>query len=353
MRSTSDNILDMEITTEGAPELVVRGHSGDITIGATSSSSIRVHSDKFEGGHHGPDVEPLVASQDGNRVTIDTHRNHGMLRADLKIEVPIGSAVTVNTIDGDIAIHGTRGPVELSTVGGDIRVNHIRGAAKITTVSGDMHGEHLDGTLALQTTNGDVTIRHSALSRFNIHSVNGDFIIETPLARGEHYFAKTTNGDIQLWVPPDTGATVQMRSRNGEFQTDLPAEVINPSRRHWQGRINGGGANVELETLNGDVRIKKSHGDDGFASGQSQPHDVSDMPDLPGIPNIPEVPDLPDPPHPTGEVKLEPESFGASESDSTPRRPNYAGADSIEVLARLERGEISVEEAMDELDALR
>jgi hypothetical protein len=236
-------------------------------------------------------------------------------------------------------------------VGGDIRVDHSRGAARVTTVSGDVLGEHLEGTLTLQTTNGDVTIRRSALSRFNVHSVNGDFIIETPLAHGEHYFAKTTNGDVQLWVPPDTGATVQMRTRNGDLHTDLPTEVINPSRRHWQGRINGGGANVELETLNGDVRIKTSLGDEGIVSGPGQPHEMPDMPDLPEIPDIPELPDLPDLPHPSGE--LETENFGASDSNSTPRRPNYTGADSIEVLARLERGEISVEEAMDELDALR
>lgn len=350
MRSTRDNVMDMEITTDGTPELVVRGHSGDISIGATHSSVIRVHVDGFESGRHQPAEEPMITSQSGNRVTIDTHRNHGMLHADLRIEVPVGSAVTVNTIDGDIGMHGTRGPVELSTIGGDIHLHHTQGATKITTVGGDVHGEHLDGTLTLQTTNGDVTIRHSTLRRFNVHSLNGDFMIETPLARGEHYFAKTTNGDIQLWVPFDTGATVQMRSTNGEFHSELPTEVINPSRRHWQGRINGGGANVELETLNGDVRLEQSHDTDVFASGASHPRDLPEMPDMPDVPNVPDLPDLP---HPTSESELEPENFGSSESETTPSRPNYSGADSIEVLARLERGEITVEEAMQQLDTLR
>jgi hypothetical protein len=275
-----------------------------------------------------------------------------MINADLRIEVPVGTSVAVNTIEGDIGIHATHGPVELSTVDGDISFDHAQGLIKVMTVGGDVRGEHLDGTLTLQTTNGDVVIRHSNLRRFNVHGVNGDFMIETPLTRGEHYFAKTTNGDIQLWIPPDSGATVQMRSTNGEFHSDLPTEVINPSRRHWQGRINGGGANVELETMNGDVEIK-TRGKETRTSRTPQPPALPDMPEMPNMPEMPGMPDLPDMPDIRGNSPSETEHFDESEAETGPQRPDYSSADSIEVLARLERGEITVEEAMDELDSLR
>jgi hypothetical protein len=357
MHSTGENVMDMEITTEGTPSLAVRGHSGDIAIGSSQGSSIRVHVHNAESGRHYVGPEPSIISESGNQVTIDTHRNHGMLHADLQIEVPVGTAVNVNTIDGDIGVHATRGPVELSTVGGDITIDHTEGLAKITTVSGDVRGEHLDDTLTLQTTNGDVVIRHSTLRRFNVHSLNGDFMIETSLTHGEHYFAKTTNGDIQLWIPHDTGATVQMRSTNGDFHSDLPTEVINPSRRHWQGRINGGGANIELETLNGDVQIKARDMEASSPHVPSAPapqgYDVPDLPTMPDMPDMPDLPDLPDLPDSVGESTSEPERFDSAGSDAAPRRPNYNGADSIGVLARLERGEITVEEAMEELDELR
>jgi hypothetical protein len=357
MHSTGENVMNMEITTEGTPSLVVRGHSGDITIEQTYGSTIRIHADHFEDGHDTGE-EPLITSQSGNQVTIDTHRNHAMLQADLKIGVPIGTAVTANTIDGDIGVHATHGPVELSTVGGDIRLDHAQGLIKLTTVAGDVQGDHLDGTLTLQTTNGDVKIRDSNLRRFNVHSVNGDFVIETPLTRGEHYFAKTTNGDIQLWIPSDTGATVQMHSTNGDFHSDLRTEIINPSRRHWQGRINGGGANVELETLNGDVQIN-TMGTESFTSRAAQRPEVPDMPDIPDLPDMPtmpdmpELPNLPDVPDIEGRTGSETESYDGSESATVSQRPDYSSADSIGVLARLERGEITVEEAMEELDELR
>lgn len=74
------------------------------------------------------------------------------------------------------------------------------------------------------------------------------------------------------------------------------------------------------------------------------------VPWMPEIPAVPAMPDLSESParsgdSPTESVPLEPETATSQRAYSTP--------DSIEVLARLERGEITVEEAMADLDALR
>src|SRR5947209_8248250 len=172
MRSSSDHELDMEISIDGTPDVVVRGHSGDISIGTTDSSSVRVHAAGFEPSHHPGEEEPFFTTLSSNQVTIDTHRHHGLLHADLLIQVPVGSQLNVNTIVGDIAVRDVRGPVDLATGDGDIQVDLTEGTTKITTVGGDVHAERLNGTLNLQTTNGDITVRRSALSRFNIHSMN-------------------------------------------------------------------------------------------------------------------------------------------------------------------------------------
>lgn len=356
MRTMTDNSLDLEFTTDGTPELVVRGHTGDISIRSTHRSTIRLHADNFEAGHHPHGAESRIASQSGNQVTIDLHRNHTMLRANLQLEVPVGCPVTVNTIDGDIQIQDTRASVDLNTVSGDIRLHRTEGTAQITTVGGDVQGEQLAGALTLQTTNGDVSLRNSTLRRFNVHSVNGDLVIETPLERGEHYFARTTNGDVRLCVPGDTAATVQMRTTNGDFHSDLPAEVINPSRRNWQGRINGGGANVELETLNGDVIITLSKTFDGETSAPMPPHttlEMPEIPDLPEMPHLPEMPEMPDLPELPRMPRFTQSASETLEAEPRTSGRNYTGTDSIEILAQLERGDITVEEAMRQLDELR
>ncbi|HEY8684557.1 MAG TPA: hypothetical protein VIO57_03015, partial [Chloroflexota bacterium] len=63
-------------------------------------------------------------------------------------------------------------------------------------------------------------------------------------------------------------------------------------------------------------------------------------------------PELPEASDVTPESGLESEAFD-SEQVTAPNRREYSAPDSIEILARLERGEISVEEAMADLDALR
>lgn len=328
----NESRLEMEIAAGGATELVVRGHSGDIAIGRTERAAILVIAEGFN-ADASPDDEPLFNARAGNRVTIDAQRHPGMLHADLHIGVPAGFDVSVSTVNGDVAVRGVGGAVDLSTVDGDIQCTEAKGTIKITTVGGDFHAERLDGTLALQTTNGDINIRRSILRRFNVHSVNGDLTFETQLIPHQHYFAHTTNGDIQLRVPRDTGATIQLRTTNGELETDLPVEVINPSRRNWQGRINGGGASVELETLNGDVRLVGVAPVEGFGAmsggDTSQPAANGDAEDA------------------------QTDAVDAPPAEPAQRAPDYTAPESLDILARLERGELTVEEAMEQLDGLR
>ncbi len=366
MQSTDTHTGDVEIPTEGAPELVVRGHSGDIVVNGSDRSSITVHIADSEGMkfHRKSDFEEefIAVTQNGNQVTIDVTHSHETLRADLTIGVPFGSMVAVNTVNGDISVNDTRAPVELATVQGDVRVVNARDAVKITTVGGDVRCEHLVGALTLQTTNGDVVVRESSLDRFNIHTVNGDVSIETPLRTGEHYYAKTTNGDISIMVPGDTAATVQARTMHGDFHSSLRTDVINRSKRNWQGRINGGGANLELESMNGDITINELDAGAEFSRQPVREHAHS-IPPIPSMSSHSPADDLAanDGPIDDGE-QPEPENGGKLRVDDgmpshdpaeMQARPDYTGSGSIDILARLERGEMTVEEAMSHLDALR
>jgi hypothetical protein len=193
--------------------------------------------------------------------------------------------------------------------------------------------------------------------------VNGSLALETPLTRGEHYFAKTTNGDIRISVPTGTGAIVQMRTTNGELSCDLPTDVINRSRRNWQGRINDGGATLELETLNGDVLIEESAFSGAREAGpapEAPPPpqapaglDTDWTPEPPEMPDIPGMPDLSEMPDPGSGISMQTPEAPGSDARSTEHRVDYGSADSISILTRLERGEITIEEAMEKLDALR
>jgi DUF4097 and DUF4098 domain-containing protein YvlB len=132
----------------------------------------------------------------------------------------------------------------------------------------------------MHSTSGDARITDSSLRDFNLHSVSGDFHLDTPLTSGEHYYANTVSGDLVLAIPEGTGVTVQMKTVSGEVHSNFAqAEVIKSGRRHWQGRINGGGANLEMHSVSGDLTIRGggsngSNGDGGQQSGSGKASEV-------------------------------------------------------------------------------
>jgi DUF4097 and DUF4098 domain-containing protein YvlB len=141
---------------------------------------------------------------------------------------------------------------------------------------------------------------------FNCQTVSGDLTLDTPLQPASHNVARTVSGNLHLRVPAGTGATVQMKSVSGTVRSDLPAEIIRSGRRHWQGRINGGGAEVELTTVSGDLTVEHSN------TG--------------------------------GAVQTDTQAPVAEDGESS-------RAATTEVLERLHRGEISVEQATEMLRA--
>jgi len=66
-----------------------------------------------------------------------------------------------------------------------------------------------------------------------------------------------TNGGIELRLPATSKATISARITNGGIDTSgLEVETTGEkSRRRLDGRLNGGGARIELEGTNGGIHI--------------------------------------------------------------------------------------------------
>ena len=69
---------------------------------------------------------------------------------------------------------------------------------------------------------------------------------------------RTVNGTITLDLPSDLSADVRATTVNGEVSTDFPLTATGRiSRRHLQGTIGSGGRRLDLETVNGSVRLRR------------------------------------------------------------------------------------------------
>ena len=57
-------------------------------------------------------------------------------------------------------------------------------------------------------------------------------------------------------VPADSKATISTRWTNGGVEVNgLSVEETEKSRRRFDGRLNGGGARIDVETTNGSIKL--------------------------------------------------------------------------------------------------
>lgn len=138
------------------------------------------------------------------------------------VRVPAGVRFVGRTVNGDVTTKGTlAGPVTIATV---------NGTAEFSTTA---HGE-------ASTVNG---------------SIRGAF--GSALWDGELSFS-TVNGSITLDLPADISTDLRASTVNGDITTDFPVSVNGRiSRRSLNATIGGGGRMLELETVNGSLKLNR------------------------------------------------------------------------------------------------
>jgi len=149
---------------------------------------------------------------------MNTERND--VQVDFRIEVPAGVAFIGRTVNGEVEAIGLRSDVVAASVNGDIEVA-TTGFAQAETVNG-----------SIEASMGSSELREGA-----------EF--------------STVNGSIDLDLPDDIDADIDASWLNGSFESDIPFLLEGRvSRRSAQGILGDGGAELELETVNGSIRIR-------------------------------------------------------------------------------------------------
>ena len=73
---------------------------------------------------------------------------------------------------------------------------------------------------------------------------------------GEGLDVETTNGGIELLIPPDYSARLQTGTVNGRIETEIPLMVRGNVTRQLSTELGGGGPPIRAETTNGSVSIR-------------------------------------------------------------------------------------------------
>ena len=267
---------------------------------------------------------------------------------DFEVRLPRAAAVRLDAMAGDATLRGLRGEQDLHVVSGDLELHDAGGRIGVSTVSGDVaiRGDRL--WLVITTTSGDVAVDAELVERLAARSVSGDVIVRAALGRDTGHTFESVSGDLHLST--GSGLTVEVSGVSGSVRSDLPTR-----REKLDGRrltlVGDGAVSVRVRTVSGDVHVDAPRTGPGRAAGRldgrsdpgtAWPPDPSMPPAAPSPPPPPMAP-------PSGAVEdtaLSPVAGGDA------RTPTSQEADQLSILRQLEAGEIDVEEAARQLEAL-
>ncbi len=166
------------------------------------------------------------------------------------------AAIDRRIVIGDRLIYA--GGIGSGLIKGDITIRDISGNIEVNALSGSIRLENVSGAVSAGSTEGDIT------------AVIGRVTGESPFA------FSSVNGDLDITLPPDLKATLDMQSISGNVYTDFDidfeavrgprssrssgfASFSAPSGRAYNasGTINGGGRTVALKTVEGNIYLRR------------------------------------------------------------------------------------------------
>jgi DUF4097 and DUF4098 domain-containing protein YvlB len=179
----------------------------------------------------------VTAKEADNNVTVNTGNPNKAL--DLELKIPQDVKLKLGTVnDGDIVVENVKGELEVNNVNEQILLTNISGSVVANTV------------------NGDVTVTFTSVDP------------KAPMA------FSTLNGDVKVTLPADTKANLKVKSDNGDVFSDFDIDIdktpskidktVEPGmykikKDGWvYGKINGGGPEMMMKNMQGDIYVKKA-----------------------------------------------------------------------------------------------
>jgi hypothetical protein len=300
---------------------------GSVVIQVGEPGIISVHATRHNDNSQQTTIG-MSQAEDGT-VVVETREPEGGWRflnfsspakVDYQVSVPSVCSVNVSCVSSSLSVTGVSGEFSLRTVSGNMHLQQLTGTFKIHAVSGNVTGTGLSGESKLETVSGDINLSESDLPSMRGSTVSGDLFLHTALGSGP-YKLSSVSGDVHFVVPADTACTAEVHAVSGSLITTLPHTSQSRHRGSSTAQIQGGGVVVKLNSVSGDLWIGQPGDEPGKAGAKAVSY--SEPPEPPEHPEPPQPPEPPEPPV------------------SQPKRLSTA-----EILAMVERGEMSVDEAI-------
>jgi DUF4097 and DUF4098 domain-containing protein YvlB len=270
---------DTTVAVQPGMRLSVNNFGGEIVVRAWGENRVRVrasHSSRTR-------VDVSTGMQTVN-VRAQGRRGTPQL-TDMEINVPRGMPVNLSgththitvegvnadvsaeTVEGDVSLVGGNGTVTLRSVEGAVTVRGARGRLDVASVDGELQIGESSGEIVAETVDGDILLERIDAAAVDANTVDGDIYYDGTIKDGGRYQFTTHDGNISVTVPERANVTVRVSTFDGEFDTSFPVQITETRRRRFNFTIGSGSARLELESFDGDIKLRRP--------GEAAPPDAS------------------------------------------------------------------------------
>lgn len=250
---------DVTASGMGAGIDVTAGH-GDAHLNAiTGPVTMHFSNDKHDFSAHQINGD-INATGNCNDVTLSEVQGKISLNGEIDGEVHIenvSAQVSVHTPHTDLQIVGLPGDMTLDS--DNLRVSDAKGPVHVVTRSKDIDLSEIYGDTSVEDSNGTISVEPAG-------------------AYG--VVAKNDKGDVEVTLPPNASAAVSGQTHNGDIVSDYSLAITGDVDKSVSGKIGAGATTIQMNTSNGDLRIKK---------GSAFPATPAAAPKTPASPNAPHL----------------------------------------------------------------
>lgn len=180
-------------------------------------------------------------------------------RVDYQLWIPEATSVRLESVSGTIQIGDHLNRVYVKTVSGKIKLRNIRGNIEAKTTSGKVSGHEINGDIKASSVSGDLAFLDSQGGLSYLHTTSGKIRAELKVIDKDAsgMSLSTVSGDITLYLPEDASFDLDISTVSGEINSGFKVLIDSVSKRKLQGEVGDGGINIELETVSGDISLRK------------------------------------------------------------------------------------------------
>ena len=165
---------------------------------------------------------------------------------------------TVDSNNGSVTIEGlrVRGEIKVTSQFGDISLGKVDAEAyNIESQNGRIVVDGATGKVSVSSQFGEIKLLNAVNVTANLTAVNGGITFTGSLGDGPHVFTSDYGG-IRLNLPEDSALDFDLQTEFGSIASEFEMTVKGKiEEKHWQGRINGGGAELTVNTNNGNIEL--------------------------------------------------------------------------------------------------